>query len=75
MLLKLCRSVAPKDIYQMVHILMLLWQHARFQSLPLENKILPFVAALGKIYSKKCSRGDPMKVGLACVLDKTSRKF
>ena len=32
MLLKLGRDVAPYKIYQMVHILMLLWQHARFQS-------------------------------------------
>ena len=32
MLLKLSRNVAPYEIYQMVHILMLLWQHARLQS-------------------------------------------
>ena len=33
MLLKLGRDVAPYKIYQVVHILlMLLWQHARFQS-------------------------------------------
>ena len=32
MLLKFGRDVAPYEIYQMVHILMLLWQHARFQS-------------------------------------------
>ena len=32
MLLKLGRDVAPYEIYQMVHIFMLLWQHARFQS-------------------------------------------
>ena len=32
MLLKLGRDVAPYEIYQMIHILMLLWQHARFQS-------------------------------------------
>ena len=31
MLLKLGRDVALYGIYQMVHILMLLWQHARFQ--------------------------------------------
>ena len=42
MLLKLGRDVAPYEIYQMVHIVMLLWQHARFQSLPLKNQILPF---------------------------------
>ena len=35
MLLKLGGFVAPYEIYQMVHILMMLWQHARFQSLPL----------------------------------------
>ena len=32
MLLKLSRNVAPYEIFQMVHILMLLWKHARFQS-------------------------------------------
>ena len=32
MLLKLGRDVAPYKIYQTVHILVLLWQHARFQS-------------------------------------------
>ena len=51
MLLKLGRDVAPYEIYQMVHILMLLWQHVQFQSLPLQNQILPFVAAPGIIYS------------------------
>ena len=30
--LKLGRDVAPYEIYQVVHFLMLLWQHARFQS-------------------------------------------
>ena len=35
MLFKLGRDIAPYEIYQMVYILMLLWQHARFQSLPL----------------------------------------
>ena len=38
MLLKLSRDVAPYKIYQMVHILMLLWQHARFQS-PASSKL------------------------------------
>ena len=38
MLLKLCRDVAPYKICQMVHILMLLWQHARFQS-PVSSKL------------------------------------
>ena len=32
MRLKLSRDVAPYEIYRMVHVLMLLWQHARFQS-------------------------------------------
>ena len=32
MLFKVGRDVAPYEIYQLVHILMLLWQHARFQS-------------------------------------------
>ena len=35
MLLKLGRDVAPYKIYQMVYILVLLWQHAWFHSLPL----------------------------------------
>ena len=35
MLIKLGRDVTPYEIYQVVHILMLLWQHARFQSLAL----------------------------------------
>ena len=43
------RDVEPYKIYQRVHILMLLWQHARFQSLPLQNQILPFVAVQGLI--------------------------
>ena len=30
--LKLGRHVAPYEMYQILHILMLLWQHARFQS-------------------------------------------
>ena len=51
MVLKLGRDVAPYVIYRILHIFMLLWQHARFQSLPLQNQILPFVAARGKIYS------------------------
>ena len=49
MLLKLGRDVAPYEIYQMVHIFMLPWQHAQFQSLPLKNQILPFIAAQGII--------------------------
>ena len=35
MLLKLRRVVAPYETYQMVQILILLWQHDGFQSLPL----------------------------------------
>ena len=38
MLLKLDRNVAPYKIYQLVQILMLLWQHARFQS-PASSKL------------------------------------
>ena len=38
MLLKLSRDVAPYKIYQMERILMLLWQHARFQS-PASSKL------------------------------------
>ena len=38
MLLRLGRAFAPYGIYQMVHILMLLWQHARFQS-PASSKL------------------------------------
>ena len=49
MLLKLGRNVAPYEIYQMVHILMLLWQHACSSLLPLQNEILPFVTQQDKI--------------------------
>ena len=45
MLLKLGRDVVPYEIYQMVHILMLPWQRAWFQSLPFQNQMLPFAAA------------------------------
>ena len=38
MLLKLGRDVAPYEIYQTVYILMLLWQHAWFQS-PASSKL------------------------------------
>ena len=38
MLLKLSRDVAPYKIYQRVYILMLLWQHAQFQS-PASSKL------------------------------------
>ena len=41
MLLKQCywsNAVVPYEIYHMVHILMLLWQHARFQS-PASSKL------------------------------------
>ena len=38
MLLKLIRDVAPYKIYQMIHIFMLLLQHARFQS-PAPSKL------------------------------------
>ena len=38
MLLKLGRDVAPHEIYQMEPFLMLLWQHARFQS-PASSKL------------------------------------
>ena len=51
MLLKFGRDVAPYKIYQTVHILMLLWQHAQLQSLPLKYQILPFIAAQGILYS------------------------
>ena len=48
MLLKLRRDVAVYEIYRMEYILISPWQHARFQSLPHQNQILPFVAARGK---------------------------
>ena len=44
MVLKFGRDVAPYK-----NILMLLWQHARFQSLTLQNQILPFTTQQGKI--------------------------
>ena len=63
MLFKLGRDVALYKIYQMVHILMLLWQHARLQYLPLQNQILPFVAPRGIIYSSKCLKRRPNEDG------------
>ena len=41
MQLKLGRDVAPYETYQIVHILMLLWQHAQFQS-PASSKLNGF---------------------------------
>ena len=52
MLLKLGRDDAHYKVYQMVHILMLLWQHARFQApVSLQTEILPCATqqAKGKI--------------------------
>ena len=49
MLLKLVRDVAPYKIYQVVHILMLLWQQLGSSLLPLQNEILPFATQQGKI--------------------------
>ena len=48
MLLKFGRDVAPYKINEMVHILMLVWQHARFQSPASLNWILPFATRQGK---------------------------
>ena len=72
-LLKLGRDVAPFEIYQMVHIFMLLWQHARFQSLVFSksNSTIIFVAARGKIYKKCCKEETQWNVELTYVLDKT----
>jgi len=50
MLLKLGRDVTPYKSYQVVYILMLLWQHAWFQSASLKFNI-NFVAARGIKYS------------------------
>ena len=68
MLLKLGRDVAPYAIYQMVHILMLLWQHARFQSLPSSKSN---ITMHGAKYSKNVKEETQWKVGLAYVLDNT----
>ena len=53
MLLTLGRVVVPYEIYQMAPILMLLTQHARFQSLLSSKSNISILAAQGKIY-KKC---------------------
>ena len=52
MLLKLGRDVAPYKIYLIVHILMLLWQHARFQSLlfKIKNYHLRLLGAKDQIF-------------------------
>ena len=47
MLLKLGRDVAAYAVYQLVHILMLLWQHAEFQSLPLLKSITTICSCTG----------------------------
>ena len=54
--LKLGRDVAPYEIYQMAHIVILPWQHVWFQSLTLKNQILPFVAARGKYTIKNVKK-------------------
>ena len=69
MLLKIGRDVATLNkIYQIVHSLMLLWQHARLQSLSLQNQILPFVAARG--LKLKILKGWPNEGGTGIGLRK-----
>ena len=76
MLLKLRRNVAPYEIYQMVHIVMLLWQHAQFQSLLLKNQILPFVATRDKInMSVKNAKEETLWRYFALVSHKIMVKF
>jgi len=62
MLLKLSRDVAPYKIYQMVHILMLLWQHARFQSLASSKSNIIICSCMGhqmqlKILKRRLNEG------------------
>ena len=71
MLLKLGRDVAPYKIYQMVHILMLQWQHARFQSLSSSESNIAICSCTGQNIKKKVWEETQWKVGLAYVLDKT----
>ena len=58
MILKLGRDVAPYEIYQMVHILMLVWQHFRFQS-PASSKLTITIC-------------DPTRQSTWCYLRRTS---
>ena len=49
MLLKLGRDVAPYEMYQVVQIFILLWQHALSSLLLPQNEILLFATQKGKI--------------------------
>ena len=62
MLLKLGRDVAPYEIYQMAHILMLQWQHARFQSLSSSESNIAICSCTGQNIPKSVG-GDPMEDG------------
>ena len=56
MLLKLGRDVAPYEIYQIVHILMLLWQHAQFQSLSPSKSNITICSCTGQNIQKMLQR-------------------
>ena len=59
MLLKLGRDVAPYEIYQMVHILMLLWQHARFQSPASSKSNIPICSCTAHKIQLKMLKRQP----------------
>ena len=62
MLLKLGRDVAPYEIYQMVHILMLQWQHAQFQSLSSSESNIA-ICSFTEQNIQKSVGGDPLEGG------------
>ena len=62
--LKLGRDIAVYEIYLIVHISVLLWQHVRFHShSSSESNITICSLTQGKTYSQKCFRGDPVDGG------------
>ena len=66
--LKLCRNVASYEIYQVVHILMLLWQHARFLS-PASSKLNITICDSTRQNFWSCLRSMPVppSLGLLCI--------
>ena len=70
MLLKLGRNIAHYEIYQMVHFLMLLWQHAQFQFLSSSKSNITICSYKGQNIQKNVKEETQWKVGLAYVLDK-----
>ena len=71
MLLKLGRDVARHEIYLMVHILILLWQHVRFQSLSSSKSSITICSCTWQKYTKSVNEETQWRVGLGYILDRT----